>query len=111
MGPAPPYTAAILGRACPLCAKSRHATGIFKTMRADAAEGGTSSCDVTRCVELGALRLLRYQFEMFGHSAELGKRTDVHLPHRLAAVDLHRSFGDAQFASYLFAEATTRPES
>jgi len=43
----------------------------------------------------GVLRLHRHKLELVGHSAELGKRTGVHLPHRPAAVDLHRGFGDA----------------
>jgi hypothetical protein len=55
-----------------------------------------------------ALRLLRDQFEPVGHSAELGKRMGVHLPHCPAAVDLHGSFGDADIAGNLFAKATLR---
>src|SRR5260370_4253306 len=54
----------------------------------------------------GVLRLLRHKLELVGHSAELGKRTGVHLPHRPAAVDLHRGFGDADIAGNLFAQAT-----
>jgi hypothetical protein len=38
---------------------------------------------------LRVLRLFGRQLELVGHSAELGKRTSVHLPHRPAAVDLH----------------------
>src|SRR5271170_3322779 len=56
----------------------------------------------------GVLRLLRHELELVGHSAELGKRTGVHLPHRPAAVDLHRGFGDADIASNLFTQATAR---
>ena len=56
----------------------------------------------------GVLRLLRRQLELVDHSAELGKRTGVHLPHRPAAVDLHRGFGDADIAGNLFAQATAR---
>ena len=58
-------------------------------------------------VNLGTLRLLRYQAELGGHSAELGKRTGVHLPHRVAAVDLHRWFADTNIAGNLFAKATS----
>lgn len=76
-------------------------------MHSDSAKGGTRSCDV-RYIELGVSWLLRYKFELVGHSAEFGKRMGVHLLHRLAAVDLHRSFGDTQIAGDLFAEATTR---
>src|SRR5713101_8901680 len=54
----------------------------------------------------GVLLLLGYQFELGGHSAELGKRTHLHLLHRSAAVDFHGSFGDADIAGNLFAEAT-----
>jgi hypothetical protein len=32
----------------------------------------------------------------------------VHLPHRSAAVDLHRSFSNANISSNLFAQATPR---
>jgi hypothetical protein len=53
-------------------------------------------------------RLLRHQFEPVGHSAELGKRTGVHLPHRSAAVDLHCGFGNADIAGDLLAKATLR---
>jgi hypothetical protein len=56
----------------------------------------------------GVLRLLRHELELIGHSAELGKRTGVHLPRRPATVDLHRGFGDADIASNLFAQATAR---
>ena len=54
------------------------------------------------------LRLLRHQFELVGHLTELGERSDVHLSHRPATVDFHRSFGDADIASNLFAKATAR---
>jgi hypothetical protein len=50
-----------------------------------------------------ALRLLRHQPEPVGHSAKLGKRMGVHLPHCPAAVDLHRGFGNADIAGDLFA--------
>src|SRR5271167_3719130 len=56
----------------------------------------------------GVLRLLGHELELVDHSAELGKRTGVHLPHRPATVDLHRGFGDADIAGNLFAEATAR---
>jgi hypothetical protein len=79
--------------------------GFLETVRRDAAEGGTWSCDVKGCVGLGALRVVGYKLELIGHSTELRKRMGIHLPHRLAAVNLHRSFGDSQIAGYLFAEA------
>ena len=47
------------------------------------------------------------QFELVGHSAELGKRMHVHLSHRPAAVNLHRRFGNAHVASNLLAEAAS----
>src|SRR5277367_3288288 len=56
----------------------------------------------------GVLRLLRQELELVGHSAELGKRTGVHFPHRPAAVHLDRGFGDADIAGNLFAQATAR---
>jgi hypothetical protein len=56
----------------------------------------------------GVLRLLRHELELVDHSAEFGKRTDVHLPHRPATVDLHGGFGDAHIAGNLFAQATSR---
>jgi hypothetical protein len=56
----------------------------------------------------GGLRRLRHQLEPVGHSAELGKRMGIHLPHGPAAVDLHGSFGDADIAGDLFAQATLR---
>ena len=70
--------------------------------QADRAEHGNS------CAGSGALWLLGYKFELVDHSAELWKRTCLHLVHRPAAVDLHRSFGDADIAGNLFAEATAR---
>ena len=57
---------------------------------------------------LRALRLLRYQLELVYHSAELGKRADVHLPHRPAAMDLYRGLGDAHITRYLLAKPTSR---
>ena len=59
-------------------------------------------------VNLGILRLLRYQAELGCHSAELWKRTGVHLPHRVAAVDLHRGFADTNIAGNLLAKTTPR---
>src|SRR4029077_12660415 len=56
----------------------------------------------------GVLRLLGYQLEPVGQSAELGKRSHVHLPHRPAAVDLHGGLGDADIAGNLLAEPATR---
>src|SRR4051794_33784342 len=56
----------------------------------------------------GVLRLLGYQLEPVGYSAELGERAHVHLSHRPAAVDLHGGLGDADIAGNLLAEAATR---
>src|SRR5215471_7732680 len=56
----------------------------------------------------GALWLVRYELELVGHSAELGKRTGLHLLHRPAAVHLHGGFGDADIVGNLFAQAATR---
>ena len=36
------------------------------------------------------------------------KRTGLHLPHRPAAVHLHRGFGDADIVGNLFAQAAAR---
>ena len=36
------------------------------------------------------------------HPAELGKRTCVHLPHQVHAMNLHRGFGDADIVGNLF---------
>jgi hypothetical protein len=44
-------------------------------------------------------------FEPVGHSAELGKRTHIHLSHRPAAVNFHRCFSNAHIAGDLLAEA------
>src|ERR1700733_11035887 len=75
--------------------------------------GGTPGALIERgAIEADAcsrpLRLLRHQLELIGHSAKFGKRTGVHLPHRPAAVDPHRSFGNADIAGDLFAQATLR---
>ena len=40
----------------------------------------------------GRLRLRRYQLEFVCHSAKLGQGVDAHLPHQMAAMDLHRDF-------------------
>src|SRR5215471_7209839 len=56
----------------------------------------------------GALRLVRYQLEPVGHSAELGKRTGLHLLHRPAAMHLHGGFGDADIVGDLLAQAAAR---
>jgi hypothetical protein len=55
-----------------------------------------------------ALRLVRHQLELVGHSAELGKRTGLRLLHRPAAMHLHRGFGDADIVGNLFAQAAAR---
>ena len=57
---------------------------------------------------LGALRFLRHQVELSHHLAKLGKRTSIHLPHRLAAVDLHCSFGNTNIAGNLLAKPPPR---
>jgi hypothetical protein len=54
------------------------------------------------------LLLPERRLELLDHSAELGKRTRVHFPHRPAAMHLHRGFGDAAIEGNLFAQATTR---
>src|SRR5271168_2404193 len=71
-------------------------------------QGGCSreTEEVGRDAGLGALWLLRHELESIDHSAELGKRTGVHLPHRPAAVDFHRGFRNADIAGNLFAKAT-----
>src|SRR5262245_51515377 len=56
----------------------------------------------------GALRLVRHQLKLVGHSAELRKRTGPHLLHGPAAMHLHRGFGDADIVSNLFAQTATR---
>ena len=71
-------------------------------------KGGTWWCDVNGYVGLGALRLVRHQLELVDHSAELGKRTGLHLLHRPAAMHLHRGFGDADIVGNLFAQAAAR---
>jgi hypothetical protein len=51
------------------------------------------------------LRLLGYQFELVRHSAQLGKRTGLHLVHQTAAMHLHGGLGNANIARNLFVEA------
>src|ERR1700733_15854620 len=72
--------------------------------RCDAGRGTMSS----RVRTLGALRFVRHQVELGRHLAELGKRTSIHFPHRLAAVDLHGSLGDTDVAGDLLAKASPR---
>jgi len=50
-------------------------------------KAGTWWRAVNGYVGLGALRVIRYKLELVGHSTELRKRMDVHLPHRLAVLD------------------------
>jgi hypothetical protein len=54
------------------------------------------------------LRLVGHQLELVGHSAELWKRTGLHLPHCAAAINLHRRFGNADVVGNLFAQAAAR---
>jgi hypothetical protein len=54
------------------------------------------------------LRFLRHQIEPFGHSAQLGKGTGLHLLHRPAAMHLYRGLGYADIEGNLFAEAAAR---
>src|ERR1700733_13087136 len=56
----------------------------------------------------GVLRLLGCQFELVRHSAQLGKRTGLHLVHQTAAMHLHGGFGNADIARNLFAKAAMR---
>src|SRR5580692_5477631 len=56
----------------------------------------------------GVLRLLGCQFELVRHSAQLGKRTGLHLVHQTAAMHLHGGFGNADIAGNLLAEAAVR---
>src|SRR5262249_39363553 len=53
-----------------------------------------------------AFRLVRHQMEPVDHSAELGKRTSLHLLHRSAAMHFHRGFGDADIMGDLLAQAS-----
>ncbi len=56
---------------------------------------------------LGWLQLIRHKLELVRHSAELGKRTGLHLPHCSASMYFHRRLGDADIAGNLFAEAAS----
>src|SRR4249920_1120076 len=56
----------------------------------------------------GALRLLGHQLEFIGHSAELGKRTGLHLLHRPAAMHLDCGLGDPDIKGNLFAKPAAR---
>src|SRR6516225_6664769 len=55
-----------------------------------------------------ALRFVGHQVESLGHSAELGKRTGLHLLHCPAAMHLHRGLGNTDIEGNLFAEAAAR---
>ena len=57
---------------------------------------------------LGALSRFWPQLEHIRHSAELGKRTRLHLSHQVGAMHLHRGYRDAYVAGNLFIEATGR---
>src|SRR6266446_554642 len=61
-----------------------------------------------RLSALPAWRPLRDQIELVCHSAELGQRPGFHLPHQIAAMDLHCAFADAEITGDLFAEAAAR---
>jgi hypothetical protein len=74
-----------------LCAKPKFRVvgerlGLAKRGAALQQKRGTSSSNVNKCVGSGAVRFIRYQLELVGHSAELGKGTSLHLLHRLAAM-------------------------
>jgi len=58
--------------------------------------------------QLGACRLFWCQLENIRHSAELRKRTGLHLPHKMRAMYLHRRFADADIVGNLFVQATGR---
>ena len=58
-----------------------------------------------RARALGVLRFLGRQVELCHHLAKLEKRTSIHFPHRLAAVDLHRTLGDTNIVGNLLVEA------
>ena len=76
-------------------------------MRGDAPESGRS-CHVIGDLGSGALRLLRHEFELIGHSSKFGKRTGLHLLHRPTAMHLHRGFGDTDIMGNLFAKPAAR---
>jgi hypothetical protein len=46
------------------------------------------------------------KLEDIRHSAELWKRTRLHLSHQVGAMHLHRRFGDADIGRNLFVQAT-----
>ena len=58
--------------------------------------------------QLRACRLFWCQLENIRHSAELRKRTGLHLPHKMGAMYLHRRFADADIVGNLFVQATGR---
>jgi hypothetical protein len=51
---------------------------------------------------LEALWLPWHDIENIRHSAELGKRTSLHLPHQVGAMHLHCGFGDTDVIGNLF---------
>jgi hypothetical protein len=51
------------------------------------------------------LRLFWYQLEFVCHSAKLRQGADAHLPHQIAAMDLHCDFWDTDIVGNLLAEA------
>jgi hypothetical protein len=48
------------------------------------------------------------QLENVCHSAELWKRTRLHLPHKVGTMHLYRRFGNADIVGDLFVQATGR---
>ena len=77
------------------------------TRSSKGAHQGLGTCR-TRIGQLGALKVFWRQLENIRHSAELGKRTGLHLPHHVGAMHLHRGFGDADIVGNLFVETTGR---
>ena len=71
------------------------------------AQGGYLSAAVlavglsTALGELGVSGQQLEQLQLIHHSAELWYRCGFDLPHHVAAMDLHRGFGDAQLAGNL----------
>jgi hypothetical protein len=91
-----------------LSACSKIFEGSAYARRAVSLHGAGRRARNNRVRRIRLLWLLGYEFEFIGHSAKLWERTGVHLPHRPAAVDLHRGFGDTQIMGDLFAEPALR---
>jgi hypothetical protein len=76
-----------------------------KTTDADLAGAQTLLTQKLRRIPFGILAALRpigHQLEDIRHSAELGKRTGLHLPHQVRAMHLHSGFSDADMVGNLF---------